>query len=164
MNTNNYPFFPRLLVVLTVLVFVLSACAAPTPTPVAVMNSSSSGMGHGMHPTSDPNVEMPVLPMSVSVQEAKEMYDNGAFVLDVREKDEWNTGHIQGAMSAPLGEIEMHFSHLPKDRPVLVICRSGNRSQAGRDILREQGFTNATSVDGGMLDWIANGYPVTTGK
>ena len=103
------------------------------------------------------------IPMTVSVSEASALHDAGAFVLDVREPSEFAAGHIAGATLIPLGELASRTSEVPHDKTVLVVCHSGNRSAQGRDILRQAGFTNVTSMAGGMTDWSAAGLPVTTG-
>ena len=51
-----------------------------------------------------------------------------AFLLDVREDDEWDAGHVPGAVHIPLGELGARHTELGRDRPLFVICRSGNRS------------------------------------
>jgi rhodanese-related sulfurtransferase len=89
------------------------------------------------------------LPAEISVAEAAAKRDAGAFILDVREPDEWNAVHIPGATLIPLGQ--------------LVVCRSGNRSRAGRDILTNAGFTNVTSMAGGLNEWAAANLPTMTG-
>jgi len=103
------------------------------------------------------------MPMTVSVSEASALHDAGAFVLDVREPSEFAAGHIAGATLIPLGELATRTSEVPHDKTVVVVCHSGNRSAQGRDILRQAGFTNVTSMAGGMTDWSAAGLPVTTG-
>lgn len=102
------------------------------------------------------------LPPTVDVDEAYELRENGAFVLDVREVNEWEVVHIPDATLIPLGELESRLDELPKDQEILVVCRSGNRSATGRDILLNAGFTNVTSLDGGMNDWVASSYEVVT--
>jgi rhodanese-related sulfurtransferase len=59
----------------------------------------------------------------------------------------------------PLDELPNRLNELPKDEEILVICRSGNRSQEGRDILLAAGY-NAISIAGGVKDWYAKGYPI----
>ncbi len=100
------------------------------------------------------------LPTNISVDEAYAMYQDGAFVLDVREPSEWNEFHAPGATLIPLGELAARVDELPRDRPIVVVCRSGNRSQQGRDILLDAGFTNVTSMDGGLNAWRTAGYPI----
>lgn len=103
------------------------------------------------------------LPKEISVAQAKEKYDSGAFLLDVRQPEEWNEYHIPGATLIPLGELASRVDELPTDKEIVVVCRSGNRSQQGRDILLSAGFEQATSMAGGLIDWRANGYPTVSG-
>ena len=91
------------------------------------------------------------------------MRDQGAFVLDVREQEEWNALHIPDATLIPLSQLSSRLSELPKDQEIVVVCRSGNRSAQGRDILLDAGFTNVTSMAGGMNQWQAQGLPTSTG-
>lgn len=104
------------------------------------------------------------LPKEVSVAKAAEIRNAGAFVLDVRELSEWQTVHIPGATLIPLGELANRLDELPKDKEIVVVCRSGNRSAQGRDILLNAGFTNVTSMAGGMNQWTAAGYETTSGN
>lgn len=99
------------------------------------------------------------LPASISVAQAYDLYQQGTFVLDVRTQEEWDEYHAPNTTLIPLDQLPSRLAELPKDRPIAVICRSGNRSQEGRNILLEAGF-NATSVDGGLSAWRSAGYPV----
>ena len=116
-----------------------------------------------------PNLETSVVletdafPDEISVSEAYAFYANGAIVLDVREPDEWREGHIPHATLIPLGNLESSYQSLPDSEPIIVVCRSGNRSAQARDILRSLGFTQVTSMAGGMKSWIAAGYDLATG-
>ncbi len=102
------------------------------------------------------------LPAFVSVDEAHQMYTEGTFVLDVRTPEEWNEFHAPDTTLIPLDELAARVNELPKDQPIVVVCRSGNRSQAGRDILLQAGF-NATSMNGGLNAWRDSGYQVVSG-
>jgi rhodanese-related sulfurtransferase len=102
-----------------------------------------------------------VLPHNIGVSEAARLRDAGAFILDVREPFEWDEIHIPGATLIPLDTLASRMSDVPRDKPIVVVCRSGNRSQHGRDILLNAGFTNVTSLDGGMRAWQTAGFPVT---
>ena len=98
---------------------------------------------------------------NISVDEAYAIYQQGdAFFLDVRELSEWNEFHAPGTTLIPLGELASRLNEAPRDRPIVVVCRSGNRSQQGRDILLQAGFTNVTSMDGGLNEWRSKGYPI----
>jgi phage shock protein E len=99
------------------------------------------------------------LAREVSVDQAYEMYQNDVFVLDVRTQEEWDEYHAPDTTLIPLDQLQARINEVPKDREILVVCRSGNRSQEARDILLAAGY-NATSMTGGLLDWRARGYPV----
>lgn len=103
------------------------------------------------------------LPKTISVDKAYELYQNGTFFLDVRTQDEWNEFHAPNSVLIPLDQLPDRIAELPDDQPIVVVCRSGNRSGTGRDILIEAGFTDVTSMDGGLTEWAASGYPTTTG-
>ncbi len=103
------------------------------------------------------------LPKEVSPAKVHEVWQQGAVIVDVREPDEWNAGHIQGATLIPLGQLADRASELPKDQPIYVVCRSGNRSATGRDTLLNAGFTSVTSMAGGMNQWVSSGYDIVTG-
>jgi len=102
------------------------------------------------------------LPASVSVDEAYKLYQEGTFVLDVRTQEEWNEFHAPNTTLIPLDELASRVNELPKDQPIVVVCRSGNRSQTGRNILLQAGF-NATSMNGGLNAWRDIGHPVVSG-
>ena len=102
------------------------------------------------------------LPAFVSVDEAHQMYQEGTFMLDVRTPEEWNEFHAPNTTLIPLDELASRVNELPKDQPIVVVCRSGNRSQTGRDILLQAGF-DATSMNGGLNEWRASGYAVVSG-
>lgn len=104
------------------------------------------------------------LPSTVNVDKAYELRQEGIFVLDVREDHEWETVHIPGATLIPLGELENRLNEIPNDEDILVVCRSGNRSTAARDILMNSGFKNVTSMAGGMIDWVNRSYEVVSGE
>ncbi len=103
------------------------------------------------------------MPAEVSVDEAYALYQQpDVFVVDVREQAEWDEYHVPNTTLIPLTELESRLGELPKDKKILVVCRSGNRSQQGRDILLSAGF-DATSMTGGLKNWYTAGYP-TEGK
>lgn len=87
--------------------------------------------------------------------------DTPAVLLDVREQAEWNTGHAPDAVHVPLSRLTTGAA-LPvvlRDRPLVVICRSGNRSRQALHPLTEPG-AKAVDVRGGMSAWATAGYPV----
>lgn len=87
---------------------------------------------------------------------------DGSFVIDVREPYEYVTGHVPGALLMPVSQVPARAGEIPQDRPVYVICASGNRSRRVTDVLRSHGF-DARSVLGGTSAWIGAGQPVVTG-
>ena len=91
------------------------------------------------------------------------MRDSGAFILDVRQPEEWNEYHVPGSTLIPLAELASRVDELPQDQEIVIVCRSGNRSAQGRDILLGAGFTQVTSMAGGLAQWRAAGYPTVTG-
>ena len=98
------------------------------------------------------------LPADVSPTEGYQLVQDGAFLLDVRTQEEWDQYHAIGATLIPLDELQSRLNELPKDKQIVVICHSGNRSKTGRDILLQSGF-QATSVTGGLLQWYAAKLP-----
>ncbi len=99
------------------------------------------------------------LARDVSVDDAYKMYQNGAFVVDVRTQAEWDEYHAPNTTLIPLDQLQARLSEVPKDKQIVVVCRSGNRSQEGRDILLSAGY-NAASMTGGLKEWYAKGYPI----
>ena len=80
-------------------------------------------------------------------------------LLDVRETDEWQAGHIAGAQHIPLGELRERLAEVPKDRTVLTVCRHGNRSEAATRGLRTLGYT-VENLEGGVTAWKRTGLPL----
>ena len=100
------------------------------------------------------------LPLQISVDEAYSKYQAGAFVLDVRTQEEWNEYHAPNTALIPLDQLPARLSEVPQDKEIVVVCRSGNRSQQGRDILLNAGFKQVTSMTGGLNEWRSKGYPI----
>jgi rhodanese-related sulfurtransferase len=96
----------------------------------------------------------------ISVDEAYQLYQDDVYVLDVRTPEEWVTGHIPGATLIPLDELALRSGELPVGEPILIYCRSGNRSLEAMNLLGSAGFMNLSSMDGGIKDWIIAGYPL----
>ncbi|MGW7635474.1 rhodanese-like domain-containing protein [Streptomyces decoyicus] len=89
------------------------------------------------------------------------------FLLDVREDDEWEAGHAEGALHIPMSEFVARYGELteaaPEDGKVYVLCRVGGRSAQVAQYLIQQGV-DAVNVAGGMQAWEAVGRPVSDGK
>jgi rhodanese-related sulfurtransferase len=95
----------------------------------------------------------------VGAEEAEELVEGGAFLLDVREADEWAAGHAPVAAWIPMGDLQARVDELPRDRQILAICRSGARSAAVVEALTGAGF-DAANVAGGMQSWARSGLDV----
>ncbi|WP_018349130.1 rhodanese-like domain-containing protein [Longispora albida] len=88
----------------------------------------------------------------------------GALLLDVREDDEWAAGHAPDAVHLPMMEIPARLAEVPKEDPVVVICRVGGRSARVVAYLQGQGWDNVVNLDGGMQAWASAGRPVVDGN
>lgn len=86
--------------------------------------------------------------------------DRNLQIVDVREPDEWAGGHIAGALLIPLGQLPVRMRELDSARPVIVVCRSGNRSGKATQFLLQQGFRDVKNMAGGMLAWVQTRQPV----
>lgn len=76
-----------------------------------------------------------------------------AYLLDVREPDEWTAGHAPGAHHLPMMEVPLRMAEVPGDGDVVVVCRSGGRSAQVTAYLRQRGWDNVRNLDGGMGAW-----------
>ncbi len=110
-------------------------------------------------------------PVSYTTVEVQQAFDalaanKAAQIVDVREPSEWaTTGVPVGAVLIPLGQLKQRApAELAKDRPVYVICNSGNRSRTGSEILLELGYTDVFNVAGGIQAWLKAGLAVETYK
>ncbi|HEY3772524.1 MAG TPA: molybdopterin-synthase adenylyltransferase MoeB [Solirubrobacteraceae bacterium] len=101
----------------------------------------------------------------VDPSEVREQLQNGTLLLDVREAEEWATGHIPGARHVPKSFLESRIEGAVTDRGqhVILYCQSGNRSAwAARTMIEDLGFTNVESMTGGITLWKDRGYGVET--
>ena len=103
--------------------------------------------------------------LTIEVEPAFEMIEDGnAFVVDVREIDEFSGGHIPEAINMPLREMSDYVAHLPEDHeaPILVVCETGNRSLSGALFLASLGYRDVRSINGGTQGWLVGGFPIST--
>jgi len=99
----------------------------------------------------------------VDASRARELIDSGEpLVLDVREQDEWDEGHVPGAIHIPRGNLESRIERAAPDRArsIVVYCAAGNRSAFAAKTLEELGYEDVVSLSGGFTDWKRNGFPV----
>ncbi|MEX2620818.1 MAG: rhodanese-like domain-containing protein [Egibacteraceae bacterium] len=85
----------------------------------------------------------------------------GVDIIDVREADEWRAGHIAGSRHIPMGTIGNRLHELDGDRPIVAVCRSGQRSGQVTALLAKQGY-DITNLDGGLRAWARGGLPLAT--
>jgi rhodanese-related sulfurtransferase len=98
----------------------------------------------------------------VGPQEAVLLFNHEeALVLDVREQSEWSDGHITKAKHIPLGQLNNRLAELEKykNKPIVAVCRSGQRSGSACGILKKAGFENLHNLAGGMSAWEQAGLP-----
>jgi rhodanese-related sulfurtransferase len=86
-----------------------------------------------------------------------------AYLLDVREDDEWAAGHAPAAVHIPMQEIPIRMGEIPQDQQVVVTCRMGGRSAQVTAYLRAQGYDDVVNLEGGMHAWHVAGRPLTGG-
>lgn len=97
----------------------------------------------------------------LSAAEAVAMLREGAVLLDVRELEEWNAGHAPEATHIPMGELASRIGHVDRSRPIIIICRTGRRSDHAAGALRNAGY-DAYNFSGGMHAWQQAGGTVLT--
>lgn len=88
---------------------------------------------------------------TITTNEALDLIENGAIVIDVRSDEEYKSGHIKGAINIPVDEIKNVTYN--KDETLIVYCASGVRSANAVNILADMGYTSLYNLDGGLLNW-----------
>lgn len=97
--------------------------------------------------------------MADTPQTTVDQLPENAVILDVREDDEWQAGHIDGVTHIPLAEVPQRLGDVPEADTVYVVCRSGGRSGRATGWLNDNGI-NAVNIDGGMKAWHSAGKPM----
>lgn len=126
-----------------------------------------AGCGQTDRLTSAPEVRVQARAVqNVTIQEARSLIESEAsvIVLDVREAGEYQGGHVAKSLLRPVGQVANWSKTLDKDARYLLVCRSGHRSSLAAVKLVDYGFTDVSSMTGGMLAWSAAGYPVVTSQ
>lgn len=127
---------------------------------LAVLLVACGGAGETAAPAAEA-IDLSTLADSIDATTVYDLRDNpDVFLLDVREPDEYAAGHIPGITLIPMGEVADRLSELPRDKEIIVTCRTGNRSGQVADFLRQQGFTNVHNMSGGIVAWDEAGYPI----
>jgi len=101
----------------------------------------------------------------ISVERVYEIITSGEdyIILDVRNQDEYDEVHIDGAVLIPVDTLEGRLNELPKDKPIITYCKAGGRSATAAALLVENGFTEVYDM-GGITEWIDKGYPTVSGE
>jgi rhodanese-related sulfurtransferase len=119
---------------------------------VAVIVLITSGAG---------GADVATAPVKIGPAEYAAEYQGADHLLiDVRTPEEFAAGYIDGAVNIPVDVIGQSLNRIPTDQPVVLYCRSGNRSAQAAEILRQAGYTQVIDL-GGIIDWEAQGYQVT---
>jgi rhodanese-related sulfurtransferase len=106
--------------------------------------------------------KVPTVP-SVMAVEVDQLVAEGAYLIDVRERVEWDAGRIAGADLKPLSEVNDWYRSLPTDRQIIVYCRSGQRSaQVIEALISQVGMPNLLNLTGGIIAWSHAGLPIET--
>ncbi|MBN2007443.1 MAG: rhodanese-like domain-containing protein [Anaerolineae bacterium] len=136
----------HMILLLLALSSLLVGCATPAPAAPKTASQETAA-------------QMSSLPAELTPKRAEELRATGEIVIiDVREPEEYAVGRIPGATLIPLGELAKRTDEVPTDKPVVMVCRSGNRSAEAVKILQKAGFTNIHNMTGGMIEWTAAGY------
>jgi rhodanese-related sulfurtransferase len=145
----------RKLMVAVLAILILAGCSASAAAPATPAATERAAAEPAK------SIDVASLPRDVDVQMAAALREQpDVMILDVREQDEWDAGHIPGAVFMPMGEVPNRLSEIPADKTVIVQCRSGNRSSQVADFLVKQGFTNVHNMSGGINAWQGAGLPV----
>jgi rhodanese-related sulfurtransferase len=98
----------------------------------------------------------------IAIEDVEGAVAAGATLVDVREPREYVAGHLPGALLVPMAQVTGRLAEIDRERPVLVVCATGNRSGVICNLLRAAGY-DALNVVGGTSAWVRSGRPVETG-
>ena len=136
-----------LLFISLLLLAVLAGCASQSATAQTVEGLSAE--------------QVAALPVHISVDQAYAAMQSGeTLFIDVREQTEYDAGHLPGITLIPMMQVPDRLDEIPTDQQVIVTCHSGNRSGQVADFLINMGYSNVHTMDGGIAEWEASGYPV----
>ena len=85
---------------------------------------------------------------------------NAVYILDVRDRQEWDAMHIPSTTLLPLIQVSALASKMPTDKPIIVVSGEDNRALQARDILRKAGILNVSSMSNGISGWKLQGFPI----
>ena len=146
-------------VILIIGLVFLAACGSATVATEPVADTSVAPPVQAEQSVA--SIDPSTLPLTIDVQTAVSLQGRDDVILiDVREQDEYDAGHIPGVTLIPLSEMQERFSEIPTDKEVILTCRSGNRSGQVFSFLENQGYDNIHNMAGGIVAWQAAGLAV----
>lgn len=156
-GTRALPSFTMLLAALTLLASATLACSGKPASPEGERPTAAPPVsGDGSHTAAAATVVIDAAGLHRRLREE----GPGLLLVDVREPEEFREAHIEGATLAPLSTTASALEGVEKDREIVLVCRSGRRSEEARKALAADGFTRVQNMEGGMLAWEKLGYPV----
>ncbi len=102
------------------------------------------------------------MPIEVCTTQVSQQAQTGAVLVDLRERQESAALAFDApeVLCIPLNELERRWPELPRDRELVLVCQTGEKSVVASEFLRQKGFTRASPMRGGILLWMQKGYPV----
>ena len=97
-----------------------------------------------------------------SLLERQQKGDETLYVLDVRSPEEYASGHVPGAVNIPYDQVASRIAEVPKDKDVVLYCRSGRRAGIAAEVLAGQGYERLQHLEGDIVAWTDKGRPVET--
>ncbi len=100
---------------------------------------------------------------NLTVPEYRERFFDGEadhVLVDVRTQSEYTQGHLPGAINIPLDSLPVNVGQIPKGKPVVVVCASGNRSRTGSSLIAQAGYDTVYNLKGGTMVWMMHRYPL----
>jgi rhodanese-related sulfurtransferase len=111
--------------------------------------------------TAPASAAVAVAPMSPeALLEHQSRHPDHLFVLDVRTPQEYAEGHVPGAVNVPYDQLASRLAEVPKDKDVVLYCKSGRRAGIAADVLAANGYTRLSHLEGDMPAWVAKGHAV----
>jgi len=138
------------------------AMAANAAEPAAATKAASVPAAVPAPSAPAPQVALPEMSQAALLEHQAKHADH-LFVLDVRSPEEFREGHVPGAVNVPYDQIAARIAEVPKDKDVVLYCRSGRRAGIAADVLAANGYTRLSHLEGDMPAWIAQGRPVVEG-
>ncbi len=94
--------------------------------------------------------------------EQQQKGEESTYVLDVRSPEEYASGHVPGAVNIPYDQVASRIAEVPKDKDVVLYCKSGRRAGIAAEVLASQGYERLQHLEGDIVAWVEKGRPVET--